>query len=124
VPHLAVALADRASPQDVCTAILHAAHLRRCVVERLEAPDGGGRAGGGGGGGGGSGSTEGTLAERRAAMKVAELTLGEVEQCSAEAGRRARREAKRFLKEVSAAGWQTQRLLLSPTERTGYSLQQ
>jgi hypothetical protein len=121
VPHVAVALADGATPQDVCAAALHAAHLRRCVVERIEGPLGGGASGSG------SSSIDearnGTPAERRAALEVAALSAEELEQCAAEAGRRARRDAKRFMRDVTAAGWKTQRLLLSPSERTGYSLQ-
>ncbi|GBF91115.1 hypothetical protein Rsub_04784 [Raphidocelis subcapitata] len=140
VPHVAISLAEGATPQDVATAALHAAYLRRCVVERLEelrgqsgqSGSGDGRSGGsngqsGGGGGGGGGGDPARQRElerqRRAAAEVGSLAPQELERCVEEAGRRARRHAKRFFGDVVSAGWQTQRLLLSPTERAGYALQ-
>jgi hypothetical protein len=134
VPHIAISLAEGATTQDVATAALHAAYLRRCVVERLEdlrgqsgqskcgAVQSGAGEGQPGAGCDAAGQRE-LARQRRAALEVGSLGREELDKCVEEAGRRARRHAKRFLGDVVAAGWQTSRLLLSPTERAGYALQ-
>jgi len=65
---------------------------------------------------------------RAQAAAAAQLRYGfplsekELESLALGAHRRATRDAKRFVKEVSAAGWKVDPFLLSTTEKEGYIL--
>ncbi len=137
MPHVAVALQEGATTHDVCRALLHAAFLRRCVMERLDhrwvrraAADSGSSSKGSGSSGSGTddGGAEPTQREQRrrahaAVAGVAGLSDEEMEKCIEESRRMAQKGVKRFVAEVTNGGWKTGNLLLSPVERTGYALQ-
>jgi hypothetical protein len=120
-----VALAERATPQDVGTAILHAAYLRRCVADALDRRRAhcGGDGSGSGGGGDNSGGDAGAGSQRAGTHDAGLLSEEEMERCVEESRRLARRHGRRFFADTAAAGWKTRRLLLSPLERAGYALQ-
>ncbi|KAI8472022.1 MAG: vitamin B6 photo-protection and homoeostasis-domain-containing protein [Monoraphidium minutum] len=130
VLHITVALEEGAPPRVACTAVLHAAYLRRRVLDALErraalppppppppAHDGGDGRGGGGGG------RAARARQRAAAAAVGGLPVEELERCAAEARALARRHGRRFFEDITAAGWGTRRMLLSPVEAAGYQLQ-
>lgn len=96
---------DDATPPEILSAVLEAAHLRRSLRAK---------AGCGACGGDGSAGCDCT-------GEVPVLTEQQLQHAMADSRTFAKRNAQRFMSKVTAAGWQTRRVLLSTNEKVGFT---
>lgn len=130
VQHLAVALQHGAAPRDILTAVLEAAHLRAALRQQGQGyvqpcstvAAAGGAATSEGSAQSSGGSSRGVPAVQ---LPVEPLRVSTADaSCTSGMRRAARRAAEgsvdRFMRDLTAGGWQVRPFLLSTSERMGF----
>jgi hypothetical protein len=125
VQHIAVCLQSGAKPRDILTAVLEAAYMRRQLQqefqeqqqqEQLEQQQDGAQP---------SSSSSSSKDSRQQPLQVQPLHVdSEAVVCSSRLRKQARSRAEvnvdRFMRELSAGGWQVRPFLLSTFEKSGF----